>query len=195
MNIQINPETRIFILEGIAGAGKNTLQAELKKHFAGNVIWDFPEEELLFNWKHMWLKDLERERLSLYHKVLDHAEDMLAKDPDSIFLLNRFHISLKIFGVYSEPEMLASYDRLLERLKALPVSTIIPVMDDSLIESRSIHKERLDPIWKMYLERKLKLFGCSDLVELYSKEQKRILALAETQGIPYQTLTVDVNVA
>lgn len=193
MYLTIPLEARIFILEGIAGAGKNTLQAELKKRFEGKVIWDFPEEELLFNWKHMWLKDLEEERLSLYHKVLDHAEDMLAKDPESIFIFNRFHISWRLFATSEKPEIIAEYERLLARLKSLPVLTLIPTMDDSLIESRSIHKERLDPIWKMYLDRKLKLFQCTDLIELYSKEQKRLLALAETQGVPYQTLTVDIN--
>lgn len=194
MNIDIKSGTNIFILEGIAGAGKNTLQEELKTRFEGRIIWDFAEEELLFNWKHMWLQDLQSERISLYHKVLDHVEATLISHPDSIFILNRFHLSLKVFGSFSDPKFTAEYERLLERLKNLSVLMLIPTLEESLIESRSIHSERKDPVWKMYLERKLKLFNCTNLIELYSKEQKRILEIAKEQGVPYQALKVDVKI-
>lgn len=195
MSIVFNPETRVFILEGIAGAGKNTLQAELKEHFAGKTIWDFAEEELLFNWKHMWLTDLEEERIKLYHKVLDHVETVLSKDSESVFIFNRFQISWKVFATTTNGVVLSAYDRLVERLRSLPVVTLIPLLDESLIESRSIHKERLDPIWQMYLERKLKIFNCSNLIELYSKEQLRILEIAREQRIPFQTLTVEMKLS
>ena len=49
---RIPPNSRVFVIEGISGSGKDTFQAYLKNQLAGREIYDFSEGELLHSWKH-----------------------------------------------------------------------------------------------------------------------------------------------
>src|SRR5918992_63650 len=43
--------SRIIILEGISGSGKDTLQKYLKSKLRSRVVHDYSEGELLWSWK------------------------------------------------------------------------------------------------------------------------------------------------
>lgn len=191
MEIILQPETRVFILEGIPGAGKNTLHEILKEKLTGKVIYDFGEEELLFSWKHAWIQDIDSLRLQFYENILDYCEEIIAKNPEAVFIFNRFHISYRLSTKLIDQHSNERYKRLLERLKKINTFVIVPIVAEDLIEVRAAHKERIDPVWQGHLKKRLAQRNCTTLTEMYSKEQKDILQLLEEQGLLFQTLQLE----
>src|SRR5437870_11358029 len=45
-------DSRLLIIEGIPGSGKDTFQAYLKERLKGRDVYDYSEGELLHSWKH-----------------------------------------------------------------------------------------------------------------------------------------------
>src|SRR5438270_11880999 len=101
----LNPpeDINIFIIEGIAGAGKNTLHQHIKESLSDQLVYDYPEEELLCSWKHVFINNINQLRLEFMSNFLDYCRDILSKNPKAIFILNRFHISHYIFCTFSDP--------------------------------------------------------------------------------------------
>ena len=46
-------DTRVLIIEGISGSGKDTFQTYLKKKLKGRNVHDYSEGELLHSWKQL----------------------------------------------------------------------------------------------------------------------------------------------
>lgn len=155
MDITVNQDTRIFIIEGIAGAGKNTFHQILKEQLSDKLIYDFAEEELLFTWKQAWIHNIDEMRLCFFENLLDYCEECLSENPNAVFILNRFHISYAIFHSQHSQEKQKRYDILLKRLKKLGAFVYVPILEQGDIEHRSVHGERIDPIWKKHLEKRL----------------------------------------
>ena len=178
---------RVFIIEGIAGSGKTTFFNAIKDNFKDKKIHRYPEEELMLGWKHVHIPNTSKLRLEFLNKVLDHIEKKLEQDKDTIFILERFHISAEILEWEFREDFEKEYNNLLLRVKKLPVHILIPTLDESQIKEKSAHKERGHQ-WNEYLKEKLKLRNFPDLESLYIAEQKKILELAEKQGISYSIL-------
>lgn len=194
MNLELPSHARIFILEGIPGAGKDTLQKELKQKLneAGKLIFDFEEGELLFSWKHGWIKDVMCMRLTFYENFLSYCEEIFAEHPNAVFILNRFHISWwLLFRDFNNQDLVDRYKQVIERLRSLSAFVFVPLLEESVIEARSSHRERIDPIWKLHLDKRLKWSGFSSLTEMWSHDQRKILDLLKDQGLAYQTLDID----
>ena len=183
---------RIFIIDGVAGAGKSTLRAQLKKNLGAKVVYDFAEEELLFGWKHVWIPGITEIRLEFLSRFLDYCEEKLREDPDAVFILERFHLSLAVLAWALNQELPPGYDTLIHRLKKLPVHLFIPVLDAQEIEQRASHAERSE-IWKKHLQRRLQMRKCANLEEMYTTEQEMVLRLAAEQDIPYTTVRIDAK--
>ncbi len=182
--MDIPNNTRVVIIEGIAGAGKTTLHNILKDHFKGKKIYIFTEEELLMSWKHVFIPNLLSLRIKFLNNVLDYIKDKLKKEKDSIFILDRFHITMKIFFLGHNNALYNEYEKLLSRIKELPVCVLIPQLKDSQIKERSVHKER-GYQWDEYLKLKLKYEVYDDLEKMYIDEQKQVLKIAKEQKIPF----------
>ncbi len=193
MEIEI-PTAKIYIIEGIAGAGKNTLHAQLKEKLKDKIIYDFNEEDLLFSWKHGWIKDIDAMRLTFQENFLDYCAKVISENSKAVFILERFHISYRFFTLLQDVLSEARYEKTLQRLKDLSTFIFVPIIDNKLIESRSSHLERVDPVWKIHLEKRLKQRGCATLQEMYSLEQKKIIELLEQQGLPYRLVEVPVKI-
>lgn len=194
MSVEIDLKNRIFIVEGIAGSGKNTLIQQLKQKLSNKQIYDYSEEELLFSWKHAWIPNIDELRLIFLKTFLDYCEQILSDKSDSVFILNRFHITYKIFQSINNDENNDRYNLILEKLKKLQAVVLVLVIDDKLIESRSVHSERTDPIWQIHLKKRLKQKGYKTLTELYSQEQKNIISLLKEQGLAYQLMNIENNI-
>jgi deoxyadenosine/deoxycytidine kinase len=187
--IRIPKESRILIIEGIAGAGKSTLKESLKVRFKDKNVYEFSEEELLLGWKQAHIPRLSKLRLDFFNRFLDYVEKKLSEE-NAVFILERFHISLKIIEWDHDKDFEGGYDRILSRIKELPVHILIPKLNESQIKERASHRER-NKEWSDYLNEKLRSRGFSDLVSLYVAEQKEIFDIAEKQGIPYSTLKME----
>jgi hypothetical protein len=178
-------EARLIIIEGVPGAGKTTLQESLREAVKGRYVTVFPEEALLFGWIHAWIPGIDELRLSLMHRIAGHVEELQADNPSHLFILNRFHLSYLIFA--DEPDM-DSYDHLLERLRDLGARVLVPQIPTRFISTRSLHVERVDPLWREHLDRRLKKSGFGDIGAMYTDEQQRVRRLLVEQKLPYEIL-------
>ncbi|MFT4302949.1 MAG: hypothetical protein ACMXYG_00125 [Candidatus Woesearchaeota archaeon] len=185
--MKIPNDKRLIIIEGIAGSGKSTFINILKNNFKNKKVYTFTEEELLMTWKHVFLNDINELRLNYLNKLIDFIELKLLEDNNTVFILERFHLTLKIFFIDDNKELLSMYNQLLSRITRLPVLILIPILKDSGINERSMHKER-DLQWKEYLDNKLNNRGYDDLKKMYKDEQKLLMDLANKQGIPYKII-------
>jgi len=188
LNLSEIKDKRIIVIEGIAGSGKDTIQQKLLDYYNKRnfTIYSFTEEELLFSWKHFWIKNVEIHRIKYLHSLLDYIEESIKSNSKNVFILNRFHITYAIFSSYNK-EAKKLYDKLVERLRRLPVQIFIGKLNRSDIERRASHSERKEGIWKIHQQKRLKLAGVSSLLELYTKEQETIFKIAKKQGISYTT--------
>src|SRR4051812_26695837 len=50
--------SRVFIVEGISGSGKDTFQSYLKNKLRGRAIYDYSEGELLQSWKQLQIEGI-----------------------------------------------------------------------------------------------------------------------------------------
>ena len=181
MELSLPPHARLFIIEGIAGAGKNTLHHILKEQLADRLVYDFAEEELLFTWKQAWIPNIDEMRLYFFENLLSYCEQCLQENPDAVFILNRFHISYTIFHSQDTVEKQKRYSKLLERIRKIGAWVYVPLLDESEIEQRSIHSERTNPIWRQHLQKRLTERGYTNLREMYTVEQNTIRELLKTQ--------------
>lgn len=184
-------DSKIFIIEGIAGSGKDTFQNELSEYFDKNnlLVYNFSEGELLFSWKHFWIKNMEMHRINYLHSVLDYCEELINKDRKTVVVLNRFHISYTILSKYNDKAK-KSYDKLINRLKNLPVHIFLGSLDLCEIEKRASHFERKEKIWQIHLQKRINLANVSSLFELYKNEQEKIFYIAKKQEISYSIFKI-----
>ncbi|MBW2978168.1 AAA family ATPase [Candidatus Woesearchaeota archaeon] len=183
-------EIRVFIIEGIAGSGKTTFHNQLKKKLKNKTIYDFSEEELLFSWKHAWLKNINSIRLNFMNSILDYIQTTIKKDSSAVFILNRFHISFAILAVKMSKNIASKYNKLIQRIKKLPVKIFVPTIKKHEIEKRSSHKERKEKIWGLHQQKRMKTRNFSNLTEMYVWEQNLILKLLKKQKIPYSAIKI-----
>lgn len=192
MDIQF-PNTKIVVLEGVPGAGKNTVQEHIMEHFKDKLIYLFNEEDLLFSWKHGWIPNIDEMRLSLYENFLTYCEQVTTENDDALFIVNRFHISYKLFTKLADGESQERYNNILNRLKSLLAFVVVPMLPDEHIETRASHVERVDPIWQNHLNKRLEQKGFKTLYDMYSAEQVIIKGILEEQKIPFTLINVEVN--
>ncbi|MDO8480988.1 MAG: hypothetical protein Q7S65_04180 [Nanoarchaeota archaeon] len=175
MTTKIPEGKRVFIVEGVSGSGKSTLVKALAKKFPQATC--FSEEELLFDWSDNLLPGITEFRLQLFGKVLD----LLENKKNGMFILERFHLSLKVLDYAKDEGFNERYAKLIRRLKNLPAHIFL------LTKQKKSHQER-GKDWKSYLAWKRKESGSLTLKEMYAKERALFLKLAKGQRISYSLL-------
>lgn len=192
--LEIDSSTRIFIIEGVAGSGKSTLQTNLQEKLKNRLVYTYKEEELLFSWKHAWISGIESLRLDFMEKFLDYCEQILLKNKNAVFVLDRFHITFFYLVIQHKGKtvmdegMKKRYAALIARLKKLPVHIYVPLLRPEEIEERSSHKERKEEAWALHLQKRLSTTGFNSLQEMYIDTQRIIKECLEQQDIPFTLL-------
>lgn len=192
--MNIDKKSRIFIIEGIPGAGKTTFHDRLKNKLKDKLVYDFTEEELLFGWKHVWIKDVEKIRLKFMNRILDYCEKIIKEIKNSVFILNRFHITFYILTIIMNKKISREYEHLIKRIEKLPVHIYVPILGPNQIEERASHHERKEKIWKLHLQKRLETAGFSKIKDLYVWEQGMMLRLLKEQKIPYSILRLSKKI-
>lgn len=181
---RIVSSSRIIIIEGISGSGKDTFQKRLKDQIRNREIYEYSEGEVLQSWTHLPIRGICRLQLKFMKLFLKHMNSVLKKNPDAVFLLNRFHLSVYVAAVLKQPKLEREYNECLEILRKLPVHVFILHVDDAEIEQRTVHPERSDA-WRRFQQQIIRTEGFRGRLERYSSQQKLILQLAEKQQIQY----------
>lgn len=189
MEVKIPPKTRVIIIEGVAGSGKDTLQNLLKSQLKGKSVYPYSEGEVLFSWKHARIKGIASLRLKFMDMFVDYIEQTLKEDKNSIFVLNRFHLSTYMAHVSKGKKLLKLYNRVVKKLKQLPVHIFLLTLKSKDIEHRSAHSERPET-WVKYQKAMMKKEGFKTRTERYLNEQKLMLEAAKKDKIPYSNIKI-----
>ena len=180
-------DSRVLIVEGISGSGKDTLQADLKKILKGRDVYDYSEGDVLQSWSQLQIKGIFKLQVRFMKVFVNYIEDILSQDENAVFLLNRFHLSVYVMSVLRKPILVREYDEIISSLRTLRVHVFILQLDESEIEKRSLHPERSGP-WQKFQHQIVKKEGFRDRLERYLWQQRLMLDAAERQQIPYSIL-------
>ena len=180
-------DSRVLIIEGIAGSGKDTFQAYLKEKLKGRDIYDFSEGEVLHSWKHSLIDGILKLRVDFMKLFLNCVRRIVNRDEKAVFLLNRFHLSTYVTTIIRQPDLQREYDEIIDVLRTLPVHVFILRLDENEIEERSSHSER-SSAWQNYQQQSMKKDGFGDKLERYLWQQRLIIDAAKRQQIPYSII-------
>jgi thymidylate kinase len=180
-------DSRVFIIEGIPGSGKDTLQEYLKEKLKGRDVYDYSEGELLHSWKHFPIEGILKFRVKFERLFVKYLKDIVSRDENAVFLLNRFHLSTYASIVVRQPELEKEYDETVKVLRTLPVHIFILQLDENEIEKRSLHSER-SSVWQKVHQQMITKDGFRNRLEKYVSQQRLIIEAAKRQQIPYSVI-------
>jgi thymidylate kinase len=181
---QIALDSRVLIIEGIAGSGKDTFQNYLKSKLRNRVVYDYSEGELLLSWNQRPIKDIFRLQVRLMINFIDYVADTIKRDDRAVFLLNRFHLSTYTMGVTEQPKLEREYNIVLKKLRMLPTHVFILQLLENEIESRTAHPER-GAAWHKFQEHILEREGFQSFLKRNIQLQKAMVETAIRQQIPF----------
>jgi thymidylate kinase len=180
-------DSRVLIIEGISGSGKDTLQAYLKEKIKGRDVYDYSEGELLQSWNQLLIEGIFELRIKFMKLFVNYIKDVLSRDGKAVFLLNRFHLSAYVLTIIRQRKLEREYDEIISVLRTLPVHVFILQLDENKIERRSLHSER-SGAWRKFQQQIVKKEGFRNALERYSSQQRLILEVADRQQIPYSVI-------
>jgi thymidylate kinase len=180
-------DSRVLIVEGISGSGKDTFQTYLKKTLKGRDVYDYSEGEVLQSWNQLQIKGIFRLQIKFMKLFVNYVRDIVSRDRNAVFLLNRFHLSAYVLAIVKEPKLEKEYDEIINTLRALPVHVFILQLDENEIEKRSLHPER-SGAWQKFQQQIVKKEGFRGRLERYLWQQRLMLEAAERQQIPYSLI-------
>jgi len=188
---RIASESRVIIVEGISGSGKDTFQKHLKSKLRDRVVYDYSEGELLWSWKHQRIKDIFKMQIRLMRNFLDYVAVTLENDDKTVFLLNRFHLSTYVTmyttAINEHATLTRDYNIVIKALRALPTHVFILQLREVEMEARSNHPER-GIAWRRYQQHILQREGFGNFVKRNVKLQKAMVETAIGQNIPFSIL-------
>jgi len=180
-------ESRVLIIEGISGSGKDTFQKYLKSKLRDRVVYDYSEGELLLSWNQRPIKDIFKLQVRLMRNFLDFVAVTLERDDKAVFLLNRFHLSTYTMGVTEQPKLEREYNVILKTLRTLPTHVFVLQLRENEIESRSSHPER-GTAWHKFQQHILEREGFGNFVKRNVTLQQAMIETAIRQNIPFSSL-------
>jgi hypothetical protein len=123
---------------------------------------------------------------------VNYVKDIVSRDQNAVFLLNRFHLSTYVSTIVHQPTLEKEYIEIINILRMLPVHVFILRLDKSEIKERSLHPER-SIAWQMHQKQIVKKEGFRDTLERHLWQQDLILEAAERQKIPYSVIKFNVT--
>ena len=190
-------ESRVIIVEGISGSGKDTFQTYLKEKLQGHGdplrdqatrrdVYDYSEGEVLHSWKQLQIEGILKLRVKFMKLFVNYVRDIVSRDENAVFLLNRFHLSTYASTIIQQPKLEKEYDEIINILRTLSVHVFILQLDENEIEKRSLHPER-SGAWQKFKQQIEEKDRFRDRLE---RQQRLILEAAKRQQIPYSVITL-----
>jgi thymidylate kinase len=176
--------SRVLIVEGISGSGKDTLQKYLKKKLKDRDVYDYSEGEVLHSWKQLQIEGILKLRVKFMKLFVNYVRDIVNRDENAVFLLNRFHLSTYASTIIQQPKLEKEYDEIINTLRTLSVHVFILQLDENEIEKRSLHPER-SGAWQKFQQQIVEKDSFRDRLE---RQQRLILEAAKRQQIPYSVI-------
>jgi len=181
---RIASESRVLIVEGISGSGKDIFQTYLKRKLEGRDVYDYSEGEVLHSWNQLQIEGIFTLRIKFMKLFVNYVRDTVSRDENAVFLLNRFHLSTYASTITQQPKLERGYNEIINVLRTLPVHVFILQLDENEIEKRSLHPER-SSAWQKFQQQIGGKDGFRDRLE---RQQRLILEAAKRQRIPYTVI-------
>ena len=162
-------DSRVLIIEGISGSGKDTFQTYLKKKLKDRDVYDYSEGEVLHSWKQLQIEGIFKLRVKFMKLFVNYVRDIVSRDENAVFLLNRFHLSTYASTIIQQPKLEREYDEIINVLRTLPVHVFILQLDENEIEKRSLHPER-SGAWQKFQQQIVEKDSFRDRLERYNKD-------------------------
>jgi thymidylate kinase len=185
-------DSRVLIVEGISGSGKDMFQTYLKKKLEGRNVYDYSEGEVLHSWKQLQIEGIFELRIKFMKLFVNYIRDIVSRDENAVFLLNRFHLSAYVFTIIQQPKLETEYEEIINILRTLPVYVFMLQLDKNEIEERSWHPER-SGAWRKFQQQIVQREGFRGRLERYSSQQRLMLEAAKRQQIPYSVIKLSLE--
>jgi thymidylate kinase len=179
--------SRVLIIEGISGSGKDTFQTYLQRKLQRRDVYDYSEGQVLLSWNQLQIKGIFRLQVKLMKLFVCYIREIVSREENAVFLLNRFHLSAYVLATTKQPKLEREYDAVVSILRTLPVHVFILQLDENEIETRSLHPER-SSTWQKFQQQIVEKEGFRDSVKRYIWQQRLMLETAEKQQIPYSVI-------
>lgn len=183
---KIARESRVIIVEGISGAGKDTFQMYLKQMIKGRDVYDYSEGDVLHSWKQFQIEGILELQVKFMMGFVNYVRDIVSRNDNAVFLLNRFHLSTYAWTIIQRQKLGTEYEEIINVLRTLPVHVFILHVDENEINRRSLHPER-SSTWQKFRQQILENYSFCERLE---KQQKLILDAARGQQLPYSVIKV-----
>jgi hypothetical protein len=182
----------IYVIEGVAGSGKDTLCSQLVQALGpeSRRVLVFPEEAMLASWLHYFVPGIHDQRLDLADRLLDYTGDLLERDPEAAFVFNRFHVSYAVWRREHGVNLDDRHEHLIARLKQLPVLIVQAMLPQEDADTRSSHVERREVAWQRFLEDRIAFHGQATAGESYLAQQAVVSTIIERDGLANQQIEV-----
>jgi thymidylate kinase len=177
-------DSRVLIIEGISGSGKDTFQKYLKKKLKDRDVYDYSEGEVLHSWKQFRIEGILKLRVKFMRLFVNYVRDIVSRDENAVFLLNRFHLSTYAWTIVQQQKLGREYDEIINVLRMLPVHIFVLQLDEDEIKKRSLHPER-SSAWQKFQQQIVENYSFCDRLE---RQQKLTLEAARRQQIPYSVI-------
>ena len=179
---KIASESRVLIVEGISGSGKDIFQTYLKKKLESRNVYDYSEGEVLHSWNQLQIEGIFALRIKFMKLFVTYMRDTVSRDENAVFLLNRFHLST----CAQQSKLGREYEEVINILRTLRVHVFILHLDENEFEKRSLHPER-SGAWQKFQQRLAEKGSFRNRLE---RQQRVILETAKRQRIPYSVIKV-----
>ena len=123
------------------------------------------------------IKGIFKLRVKFMKLFVNYVRDIVSRDENAVFLLNRFHLSAYVMTIIQQPKLEREYDEIINVLRTLPVHVFILQLDENEIEKRSLHPER-SGAWQKFQQQIVKKEGFRDRLERYIWQQRLMLEAA-----------------
>src|SRR4051794_31720054 len=156
-------QTLIYIVEGVAGSGKDTLCSQIVKSLRPEErrVLVFPEEAVLATWLYYFVPGIHEVRLDLTERLVAYMHETLAQDPDAAFVLNRFHVSHAVWRaeLKADAALESRHQSLVESMRSLPLRIFQTLLPEATADARASHLERRDRAWEAFLAQRVAYHG------------------------------------
>jgi thymidylate kinase len=182
----------IYVIEGVAGSGKDTLCAQLVEALKpkSRRVLVFPEEAMLASWLHYFVPGIHEQRLDLADRMLDYVEDLMGRDPEASFVFNRFHVSYAVWRHEHGVDLEARHERLITRMQQLPLLVVQAMLPEQDADTRSSHIERRELAWQRFLEDRIAFHGQSSAGQSYLDQQVAMSEIIARDALPNRQVEV-----
>jgi len=189
---RVTSASRVLIIEGISGSGKDMFQLYLRNSLRDRHVYDYSEGELLQSWKQLQIEGILKIRVKFMSLFVNYIENTISQDANSVFLLNRFHLSAYASTIVKQPKLEREYNEIINNLRKLAAHVFILRLEENEMAKRSAHPER-SVAWEKHQEQITRKEGFRDPLARHIWQQELILEAAARQRIPYTVIRITVE--